>query len=400
MSDFDAPVVKIRDIEPIEGADRIALARVGDYRSVIRKDAFQAGDLAVYIPEAAIVPEWLLRQLGLWDAEKNKGRLAGSQGDRVKATRLRGTLSQGLLYPVLTDRGTPEIATLDRADKTSRLAAELTRVPVAEGTDAADLLGLVKWEPEIPAEMLGEVCSIAGKTLRYDIENLKRYPDVLAAGEPVRITEKLHGVMIQIGLWPGLNHPDLPDDGELIVASKGLGAKGLVFMDVPENADNVYLSAAKAERDASGRGLAERLRALAATGAFGLTADTPVFLVGELYGEGIQDLGYGARTPEIRFFDVFVGTPQQGRYLDAEEKDSFLEAIGAAQVPVLYDGPWDRAEADRLCAGRSTLAAADHIREGVVITPKHERVDPRAGRVILKHVSEAYLTRKGGTEYA
>ena len=158
MSDFDAPVVKIRDIEPIEGADRIALARVGDYRSVIRKDAFQAGDLAVYIPEAAIVPEWLLRQLGLWDAEKNKGRLAGSQGDRVKATRLRGALSQGLLYPVLTDRGTPEIATLDRADKTSRLAAELTRVPVAEGTDAANLLGLVKWEPEIPAEMLGEAC--------------------------------------------------------------------------------------------------------------------------------------------------------------------------------------------------------------------------------------------------
>ncbi len=39
-----------------------------------------------------------------------------------------------------------------------------------------------------------------------------------------------------------------------------------------------------------------------------------------------------------------------------------------------------------------------HIREGVVIRPLEERVDLN-GRVILKVISDDYITRKGGTEY-
>jgi RNA ligase (TIGR02306 family) len=134
------------------------------------------------------------------------------------------------------------------------------------------------------------------------------------------------------------------------------------------------------------------------TGQFGLDPETPVFLLGEIYGPGIQDLGYGAQNPELRAFDVYLGKPQQGRYLDPEEKAAFLAELGIAQVPVLYEGPWDRATADRLRDGETTLGAG-HIREGVVITPMTGRYDDRFGRVILKHVSDAYLTRKGGTEY-
>ncbi|TFG98651.1 RNA ligase (ATP), partial [Candidatus Thorarchaeota archaeon] len=89
MSTFAVKVARIRAIEPIENADVIELAVIGDYRSVVRKGDFRAGDLAVYVPEASLVPEWLLEKMGL------TGKLTGKLKNRVKAMKLRGCLSQG-----------------------------------------------------------------------------------------------------------------------------------------------------------------------------------------------------------------------------------------------------------------------------------------------------------------
>ena len=91
MSTFAVKVLKIVTIEPITGADSIESAVVGDYRSVVRKGQFHAGDLAVYIPEASIVPLPLLQSMGL------EGRLAGKDKNRVKATKIRGVISQGIV---------------------------------------------------------------------------------------------------------------------------------------------------------------------------------------------------------------------------------------------------------------------------------------------------------------
>lgn len=40
---------------------------------------------------------------------------------------------------------------------------------------------------------------------------------------------------------------------------------------------------------------------------------------------------------------------------------------------------------------------ADHVREGMVVKPVHERFDDRIGRVVLKLHGEGYLTRKEGS---
>lgn len=42
----------------------------------------------------------MLKRLGFWDSEKSKGKLLGSEGNRVKAMKLRGIVSQGILFPV------------------------------------------------------------------------------------------------------------------------------------------------------------------------------------------------------------------------------------------------------------------------------------------------------------
>lgn len=79
MSGFSVPVVRVRAIEPIPGADAIELAVIGDYRSVVRKGQFKPGDRAFYLPEAAVLPDALIETLGL------VGKLAGSGKNRIKA---------------------------------------------------------------------------------------------------------------------------------------------------------------------------------------------------------------------------------------------------------------------------------------------------------------------------
>lgn len=55
MSSFACTVERVR-IEPHPNADQIEVARVGDFRSIVRKGQVRDGDLAVYIPEQAVVP--------------------------------------------------------------------------------------------------------------------------------------------------------------------------------------------------------------------------------------------------------------------------------------------------------------------------------------------------------
>ena len=100
MSSFEVAARSIT-LEPHPNADSIELAKIDgtEYTSIVRKDAqLHTGDVVLYIPEQAIVPPAILQSMGMWDYEKNKGTLAGSQGNRVKAVRLRGVFSQGLIY--------------------------------------------------------------------------------------------------------------------------------------------------------------------------------------------------------------------------------------------------------------------------------------------------------------
>ncbi len=213
MSTFSVEIIPVR-IEIHPNADALELAVVGEYRSIVEKGQFRTGDLVAYIPEQSVVPAGLLEEIGL------TGRLAGKQKNRVKAIRLRGVLSQGLCY-----------AARDGWDV---------------GDNVAEELGIEKYVPAIPASMSGEVWSAGqDRCMKYDIENWKRYPDVLKDGEDVFFTEKLHGTWVQFGLLSeALTHEKY---GALSIASKGLSARGLAFKpNAEKNETNLYCRAAKA----------------------------------------------------------------------------------------------------------------------------------------------------------
>jgi RNA ligase (TIGR02306 family) len=364
MARFSVPVVAIKGLEPIPGADRIELAVVEGYRSVVVRGQFAPGDLAVYIPEGSIVPDVILTELGL------VGKLAGPAGNRVKAVRLRGCLSQGILY---------------------RLARPPFAWEVHENVSEA--LGITKWVPAVPAGMNGTAVGLPGHTLNFDVDDYKRYPDVLQLGEQVAITEKLHGTCCPVGYIPGAENPDLLQ-GDGFVTSKGLGASGLVFAATPENlARNIYIRIVEQE------GILTKIRAQAALSYPGMQ----VVVLGEVFGSKVQDLTYGNLPTTFRAFDVFVGMPgtPEARYLDHAEQLSFLAGAGITRVPELGVFSFTPELFERLSQGKETASGQEaHMREGIVIVPVTERRDTLIGRVKLKYLNPDYLTRKGEvTEY-
>ena len=157
MSEFAVQVVRLGSSMPHSNADTLSITLVhGGYPCIIRTGEFNEGDLAVYLPVDAVLPDverwgWL------------KGHL------RIRAKRLRGVFSMGLL-----------------------VAADPLWV---EGQDVREELGVTKWEPRLDLLMQteSEHAPGLGDTTYTDIEGLRRWGDVLNEGEVVSITEKIHG---------------------------------------------------------------------------------------------------------------------------------------------------------------------------------------------------------------
>lgn len=380
MSTFECKVYKIK-VESHPNADNLEVARIGDFRAIVRRGDFSNGDMAAYIPEGAMLPQDLVKEMGL------EGKLAGPDKNRVKAIRLRGVLSQGLVFPA--------------------------RRGWSQGMDVAPDLGVWKYEPVIPAGFAGEVMSVGGRrTLKYDIENIKKHPDLFMPGEQVTFGEKLHGTAFLLGvmgkdnLLPGpySRSSDMqPDEtreyeeSRLVIASKGIAAKGLAFKlpwtpDHP-NWNNVYCKTAR------------KLDIVPAVEeVFGL--EQTVFILGEIFGANIQDLTYGLSEPEFRIFDIYVGNPGEGRFLNNDELTQKCLELGIPRVPVLYVGPFSRETLEKYTSGKETVSGTGkHTREGVVVRSCVERTSgtgdlPCGDRMQLKSVSEDYLLRRGNvTEY-
>ncbi|WP_103540379.1 RNA ligase (ATP) [Streptomyces sp. SM1] len=337
------------------GADALELAQVGLYRAVVAKGAYRTGDAAVYIPEQSVPPAGLIAELGL------TGRLAGAEHDRVKAIRLRGELSQGLVCR-------------------PKALADVDLVRAAEdGADFAAVLGITKWVPPVPPAMDGEVESAPDLLPWVDIENIQRYPEIFAPGEPVVLTEKLHGTACLLTY--------AAEDDRVYVSSKGFGGRSPALREDPRN---LYWRAVRAH------GVAEAPAELAAR-----LGARRVGVFGEVYGAGVQDLSYGAdgRRDSLGYavFDVSAEIDGRVRWLDAAQE---LEGR-LPLVPRLFSGPYDGERVLEIASGRETVSGRElHLREGVVIRPAVERHSPvTGGRAIAKAVSPAYLTRKGGTEY-
>ena len=388
MSEFAVPVMYLDDVLPHDNADLLELAKVGGYHAVVPKGAFQKGDLIIYVPEASIVPAWILEK------ENLVGKLSGHQKNRVKAVKLRGELSQGLVlraadYAHFDNDGAP----------LNHLRSEYLTLQ----EDVSALLGITKYEPPIPTQLSGNVGALFGYTANYDIENIKSRC-LFEPDEIVVATEKAHGTLMEVGWCRDLEpRDDCYGDGRCFVTSKGIAKSGLFIKNDPANEGNLYLRAFKQFN------LMRAIMSIADMSEEVLR----IYLFGEVFGD-VQDLKYGHKPGEISYglFDVLLqtkgsvvdGVPTGPVYYYVNAKNLpqlATQQLGLPTLPIIVAGKWADVERDLpyFTSGRS-LIAPSQIREGIVIRPAIERWHPRYGRIIAKSVSPAYLLRTGeATEF-
>ena len=392
MSEFACEVVRVRII-PHPNADAIEIALVGDYQSIVKKGQFQDGQLAVYIPEQALLTEWLLQYMGFWDALNGKGTLHGSGGNRVKAIKLRGVVSQGLVV---------ETDCVPFRDADGELLPMLE-----EGQDVAELLGVTKWAPALPAYMRGKMISKSegehrAVTHKYDFENVKKDPKLFREGDEVVISEKIHGTFIEIIVVPEIQSDERFYKGRVVVSSKGLGGRGIILDHNDET--NIYIQAAKKH------GLLDQIIEV-----LGFDADVkgvPCGIYGEVFGltptGGHVQAGfpYTHEVLDFRLFDVSIGVRESALYLDFGALEYVAGWLNVKLAPVLYKGPFSKQKMLELTDGPTTLipprGKVAHIREGVVVKALsgEQHVGSGTQRKIAKSISDAYLLRKGeATEF-
>ena len=349
MSSLIVEVCEIADVRVHPNADALELATIKGWQAVIRKGQFKNGDLVIYIPIDSMVPQ----------TESDRWGVTGylSKG-RVRCARLRSEPSFGLL--------------IDPRTEAEHFGADESP-PFALGDDVAEFYGITKYEPPILISA-GDAERPHPLFVAYtDIENLRNFPDVLQAGEEVIVTEKLHGTNSRVGLI----------EGELMAGSKGLRRKR-----PEEGATSLYWQPIAIPEV---RTCLESLGEFTIDGRFPAKDAQQIVIYGELFGPKIQNLHYGVQqgTTGYRVFDILVN----GKYLDWDDVRAIAEAYQLDLVPILYRGPYSIEKIKELAKGNSTFS--DHIREGVVVKPVVERLDPKTGRVILKYINDDYLFSKG-----
>lgn len=322
MSTHAVYIVEISNILPHENAERLEIVPVNGWQAVVKKGQFRPGDRAIYIEPDYTVPTDR--------AEFSFLAREGRDRHRLKAVRLRGALSFGLLIPV---------------------PSELATLPV--GANVMADLGIERYEPpvklagsdELPADQHPRVYSS-----KFDVESIKRYPAILQHGESVIVTEKIHGA----------NARYLFADGLFYMGSRGQWLR--------PDVDHPWKRAADSD---------PRIRAWC-------EKHPGHVLYGEAFG-AVQSLRYGRKPGQVSFaaFAVLAS----GEWQDTGQ----LFESDLPTVPVLYRGPYSD-ELFALAEQDSTVPGAEpgHMREGIVIVPERERRDVDLGRVALKHISNRY----------
>ncbi len=343
MAECIVEVCAIEKVFPHPNADALELVHIKGWQCVVPIGKYQAGDLVTYIPIDSMIPlehadRWGITKYLSVKSAANDMEMPVPAG-RVRCARLRGEPSFG----VIVDREVPAWT---------------------EGQDVKAYYGIFKYIPPVKPTA-GDADTPHPLFVEYtDIENLRNFTDMLEAGEEVVVTEKLHGTNCRVA-WI---------EGEPMAGSMSLRRK----------------QPAEAEMASSPYWFPFTLPAVKALVETEGAKHRQFLLFGEVYGSKIQDLHYGCKGRfGFRAFDILA----DGKYLDAEAFFALCAEYGVETVPVLYRGAYSLEMVRELSAGNSTLTP-DHIREGGVVKPVIERLNPKVGRVVLKYIGDQYLFSK------
>jgi RNA ligase (TIGR02306 family) len=337
MSTLSVPVVTFK-LEKHPNADSLSLATIdsSNWVCVVKTADFENETVGVYIPIDSV-------------ADKDHPLLSFLEGKKVKTIRLRGYISQGVLLPL------------------SKVREKFQVTAINIGDDVSEVLNIRKWEPPVNRSLgsCKEVRHVDGFDMYTEIENWKRYPNVITEGEVVEITEKIHGTSSRYGYVNDIYC---------------IGSHRRILEPQPDKPTVWHIISEKYDLQNKILQLKNELKV------------SRLVVYGEIFGPRVQDLAYGQSDIAFRVFDIKLD-----EYVPPSQKNELASKLGLETVPILYTGEFTK---DLLDLRFGKDFSNNHVREGFVIEPLTQRFDPSLGRVKLKVVSEDYLTRKDGTDYA
>lgn len=353
-----ATIQKIRDLRPIEGADMIELAMINNWQVVVAKEVgHTVGDWVVYCEIDSFLP---IKEEFEFLRKSSYKKMGDQEGFRLKTIKLRGQISQGLVMPISVLEGPDEMkigVSEQPWGPQLQLGPYDDALVIEEGVDVTELLGIVKYEPPIPAQLAGLAKgyfpSFIRKTDEERVQNLTKEYDEwrLTSAHQFYATEKLDGSSATFYVKDGefgvcSRNLELADPGEFV--------PGMVMcedgVERPKQ-ENTFWKVAKEMK------IKEMLTAL----------DKNICIQGELIGEGIQKNPYKIKGHTVKFYNAFLIDKQER--LNLKDFMDLIEILGYETVPILaieFPLPETVEELLLQAEGKSVLNPNTE-REGVVI---------------------------------
>jgi len=285
MSDRKLATIRvISQLKAIKDADLIEVAVIDGWEVVIKKGEFNVGDLCVYLE----IDSWVPHQLAPFLSKGKEPReYKGVKGERLRTVKLKGQLSQGLILPISV---LPELVNENQDDVT-------------------EMLGILKWEPTIPAQLAGKLAgnfpSFIPKTDQERIQNcIHKVTQYKTLWE---ISEKLDGSSMTV-----FQVADTSDDGlgfKVGVCSRNYELK-------LDDTDNSFVNTTIKLN------LFDKLAQL----------NSQIALQGELIGPGIQGNAYALSETDFYVYDIYDIVQQ--RYLYPTERQNICSMLGIKHVPL------------------------------------------------------------------
>lgn len=389
MADIKVLVCKIENLRPHPNADKLEIVDCLGWQCVVSKGKYQNNDKVLFIPPRAIIPTDLADSWGITNY------LQGKEGSkRVGQINLRGIKSFGLIIDC------PEVLK-------------------NYSGDLKDHFGITKYDPPIKTIGLsgnrtksGQAISNPSEWQPYtDIENARYYLNAFKEGESVVITEKIHGMNAILFATRGSfdRHNYYASSRKLCRKEPVVFDKWHYFFAKHFNKIWKFITGRRflnQNPNTEGSVFWQPYKEYELKKVFkflfkNLPFAKSIYLYGEIYGPGVQYLPYDAEPgkPKFKLFDIKIN----GTYLDWPRVQMLVEeiqntlGIQLPTVPVLYEGPFNWEFVKTFSSGSSTLNTT-HIREGCVIKPTQERIEPGVGRLILKYINDDYLMDKKAEE--
>ena len=336
-----ASIQKIKYVKPIPDANSIETVGVLGWECVSKKGEFQPDDLCVYfeidslLPE---IPEFDFLRKSCWNDTFKKFRL--------KTIKLRKQLSQGLALPV-------------------SVFPKLSGWSV--GTDVTKLLGIEKYEPPIPAAIVGDARRFVwpiSKTdeVRVQLDDEYKFIETLT-GRPYYISLKLDGTSSTFLIDPS--------DETFHVCGRNYSYQN-------KKAHSFWQIAERYNIEQGLRGLWNEGRKIA--------------IQGEVVAPGVQKNPLGLPIADLYVFNVVDVTTNTKLCLD--ESLNIVDRLGLKFVPVLEKGESFGYTMDDLLE----LAQGKYVQHFSSAKPSQERegivIRDICGTISFKAINNQFLLKE------